>query len=61
MPYKFVAMAESASFEDMPHALSHVRTMLNYYNKIAVGDNSYIESNEMLVLGYLDGSKIGVS
>jgi hypothetical protein len=60
MPYKFVAMADSASFEDVPPALSHVRTMLNYYNKLSVGNDSYMESNEMLVLGYLEGSKIGV-
>ncbi len=60
MPYKFVATADSASFEDVPPALSHARTMLNYYNKMSVGEDLYEESNEMLVLGYLEGNKIGV-
>jgi hypothetical protein len=60
MPYKFVATAESLSFEDVPDYLSRARTMLNYYNKLSVGEEAYMESNEMLVLGYLEGSKIGV-
>jgi hypothetical protein len=61
MPYKFVATAESLSFEDVPAALSHARTVLNYYNRLSVGEELYQESNEMLVLGYLEGNKIGVS
>jgi hypothetical protein len=35
--------------------------MLNYYNKLSVGEEQYQESNEMLVLGYLENNKIGVS
>ena len=61
MPYKFVATADSESFENVPFAISHARSLLNYYNKLSVGDELYQESNEMLVLGYLEGNKIGVS
>jgi hypothetical protein len=35
--------------------------VLNYYNRLSVGEELYQESNEMLVLGYLEGNKIGVS
>jgi 2OG-Fe(II) oxygenase superfamily len=58
MPYKFVASAESMSFGDAPEVLDKIRAILNYYSQKAVGD-SYHPANEALLLGYLEGGRIG--
>jgi hypothetical protein len=59
MPYKFVASAQSQSFEAAPKAIQSVRSRLNWARRFLVGDDSE-EFNEVLAIGYMEKNAIKV-
>jgi hypothetical protein len=57
MPYKFVASAQSRSFEDSPKAIQAARSRLNWGRRFLIGEDSE-EFNEVLAIGYMEKNAI---
>ncbi|CAG8205527.1 unnamed protein product [Penicillium olsonii] len=61
MPYKYVVSVDSKSFDEAPEAISRVLGRLSWATEKAVLScgGSYLPPNELLILGYFEGMKIG--
>ena len=63
MPYKYVVAVDSKGFNEAPSQILSALGRLSWATKQAVAGtgDEYLPPNELLVIGYFEGMKMGVS
>ena len=61
MPYKFAADTPTKPFSEAPNVVIDALHRMSWAAKVAVQDEPLKTLNEVLVLGYFEKQKIGVS
>lgn len=63
MPYKYVVSVDSKGFDEASDEVLRALGRLTWATEMAVtsAGDEFLSPNELLMLGYLEGMKIGVS